>query len=90
MTELEEDFELINNYIKEAAINLGLASRLSQKIGLNGALIHTQYTEDLDLDIDEAIYDLEGTIVAMFKHIDVSLLESALEDAGWSTSSSYC
>lgn len=84
MTELEEDFELINAHLKEAANAIKNASRLSKKIGLNGALIFTQYFAD---DLEE---DLEEEMEEKFDKIDVSLLESALEDAGWSTSSSYC
>lgn len=95
--DLEKDFDKvaaqINAKLQEAAAAIREASRLSDEFGLDGSLIYTQWTEDyskLDLDIDEEEYDREGTIEAIFEQIDVSGLESALGEAGWSTSSSYC
>jgi hypothetical protein len=88
MTELNEDFDQlvaqINVKLKEAAAAVEEAVKLSEKAGLNGSLILTQWTcEDLEEDEEE---DLEEK----FEKIDVSDLESALGNAGWSTSSSYC
>lgn len=52
--------------------------------------------EELDEDSEEEDYDEEEyddpseRIRDMMEKIDVSPLEAELEDAGWSTSSSYC
>lgn len=65
---------------------------MSDEFGLNGSLIHTQWSEDyqkFDLDIDKGD-DRGATIEAIFQQIDVSGLEGALDGAGWQTSSSYC
>lgn len=96
MSDLEKDFEevskKINAKLKEAAEAISEASKLSEEFGLNGQLIHTQWSEDIDydLEIDEEEYDPVGIIEYLFEQIDVSDLEVALDTAGWQTSSSYC
>jgi len=92
--DLEKEFATtaaqINVKLQEAAAAIKEATRLSQEFGLKGNLIHTQWTEELDLDIDEEECDPEDTLEAIFDQIDVSGLEGALDNAGWQTSSSYC
>lgn len=91
--DLEKDFkevsEKINAKLKEAAKAVSEASALSKEFGLKGSLIHTQFSGDFDLKIDEE-YNKEGTIEFLFHQIDTSDLELALDMAGWNTSSSYC
>jgi hypothetical protein len=97
MLKLSEDFDnlvlQINAKIKEAGDALEAASNLSQKAGLQGQLIYTQFTNeyvefervesDDDPDESDELYDV-------FAKIDVSPIESALDGSGWQTSSSYC
>jgi hypothetical protein len=88
MSDLDQDFDSlvaqINVKLKEAADAVNAAVELSEKAGLNGSLILTQWTCE-DIEEDDAV-----VLVAKFEKIDVSDLESALGNAGWSTSSSYC
>lgn len=94
MSDLEKDFEevskKINAKLKEAAEAISEASRLSEEFGLNGQLIHTQWNDEFDLEVDEEEYDPVGIIEYLFEQIDTSDLEGALDTAGWRTSSSYC
>lgn len=98
MSDLEKDFEevaeKINTKIKEAAEALREANRLAGSTGMCG-LIYTQWTRD-DLEWDNKKMSRNEIDVKCKEqeerchHIDVSPLEDALNDAGWSTSSSYC
>lgn len=102
MSELNEDFqrvaEDINAKLGEAAEALKEAHRLANDAGLDG-LIFTQFSKDdirrcnqyaeppLDkFELNEKIAQEEQK----YELIDVSALEAALGNAGWSTSSSYC
>jgi hypothetical protein len=101
---LEKDFEktaeAINAKVKEATKALEEANRLAKEAGLP-ALIYTQWTREDDdyeyseeeleeLESDEN-WDGEATpLERKLNMIDVSDLEGELEQAGWSTSSSYC
>ncbi len=102
MSTLDQDFEKIvkqiNTKIREAAKSLIKANELAAKAGLP-SLIYTQFIreeiffsnnlkdEPLERkDIEDMIEKLEKKL----SYIDVSLLEGALDDGGWSTSSSYC
>jgi len=83
MTDIEKSWEetakQINAKLQEAAAAVREANRLAAEAGLD-CLIHTQWTGE-DLEEDEA---------EMLEDIDVSDLEDELDQAGWSTSSSYC
>lgn len=96
MSELDQDFDQvaaeINAKLQEAADALAKANELANKAGLHG-LIYTQWTRD-NLSYDglkgQALTDKCAELEAKCEKIKVSVLESELEDAGWSTSSSYC
>ena len=102
MSELDQDFEKtaeqINAKIKEAAEALRQANELATKAGLP-SLIYTQFTrDDIQYQNDNADEPLKkreleekcDELEEKLELIDVSDLEDALSQAGWSTSSSYC
>ena len=99
MSDLEKDFdkvaEQINAKLKEAAVAIQEATRLSEKVGLP-SLIFTQFLQDDmrhynpdGLSKDEIRAKIDALEVQL-QQIDVRELEAALGNAGWSTSSSYC
>ena len=98
MADLEKDFdtvvEQINLKLKEAASAVQEANRLSEEIGLP-ALISTQWMYDdmraknRELSREEISEKCEA-LQEKLEKINVSELEIALGDGGWSTSSSYC
>jgi hypothetical protein len=96
MSDLDTDFDSlatqINAKLKEAAAALREANELAEKAKLPG-LIFTQFiSENMRYDgvprdqISSKCEELEKK----YERIDVAELESAMEDGGWSTSSSYC
>jgi hypothetical protein len=100
--EFQETANQINNKLKEAAAALKEANRLASEAGLPG-LIYTQWTSDDDSSAEEmtdeevealeADEDWDGEASPLkikMDLIDVSNIENAIEDGGWSTSSSYC
>lgn len=106
MSVLDKDFQLvadkINAKVKEAALALQEANRLADEAGIP-SLIYTQWTSEDDTTLDDLTkeelekleadedWDGEATPLRMkVEMIDVSDLESEINDAGWSTSSSYC
>ena len=106
MSDIEKEFketsEKINAKIKEVVVALREANRLAQEAGLP-SLIYTQFIQEEDdtleklteaelktLDDNEE-WDGESSPLKMkLNMIDVSDLEGEIEEAGWSTSSSYC
>lgn len=101
---LEEDFEKtakeINAQVKVAAEAVRKLNELRTKAGLP-TLLDTQWLEDsvrwenrrLDKnemlnedELDEKVEDIRNKL----QQINVNELESELNRAGWSTSSSYC
>lgn len=104
MSELDQDFEQvadkINAKIAEAAAALKEANRLADEAGLEG-LIYTQWTDDnsesemteeeIEARENDPEWDGESSPLKIkMDMIDVDALESAINHAGWSTSSSYC
>lgn len=104
MSELDQDFDQlvgqINSKVREAAIALKEANRLAREAGLD-ALIYTQWTDDnseeemtdeeREARENDPEWDGESSPLKMkMDKIDVDALESAIQSAGWSTSSSYC
>jgi hypothetical protein len=98
--EFEKTAEAINAKVKEATEALKEANRLASEAGLP-ALIYTQWTREDDdyeyseeeLEELESDEDWDGEATPLERKInmlDVSELEGQLEQAGWSTSSSYC
>ena len=100
--EFKKTAKKINAKLKEAAAALEAANELSAKAGLP-ALIYTQWTREDDNSLealddaerkaleDDENWDGEMTPIQMkLEFIDVSDLESAICNGGWSTSSSYC
>lgn len=96
MSNLEKDFDSIaakiNAKLTEAAAALQEANRLKDEAGLP-SLIYTQFIED-DLRFDGTPRDQIATkceeLQKKMELINVRELESALGQAGWSTSGSYC
>lgn len=102
MSDLNNDFdtlaEQINAKLKEAAAAVREANRLGDKLGLPALICTQQLYDDLVYqnrgkenplsqdDIEDKMKEYEDKL----EKIDVGELESALSDAGWSTSSSYC
>lgn len=99
MRELEINFDeilvKINAKLKEAALALREANRLAYDEANLPGLIFTQFTDlshigcDYITD-DDKRDDAINKLHDRLNKIDVSELEGELEDAGWSTSSSYC
>jgi hypothetical protein len=106
MSELDKDWEeiaaKINFSIKKAAEAFAEVNKLAAEAGLPG-LIYTQWIrENLEYDqrsasrtggkplTKEEINQKCEELQEKFELIDVGPLESAIEDGGWSTSSSYC
>lgn len=102
MSEMDAEFnslvEQINQQIKAAAEALNKANELASKAGFDG-LIFTQWMGDdmrqknryADTPLDK--YELQDKIdetQSRFELIKVRELESAINNAGWSTSSAYC
>lgn len=100
--EFKETADKINAKLKEAAEALREANRMASEAGLPG-LIYTQWTSDDDSsleDMDDAArerleedeeWDGESSPLKMkMDLIDVSDIEGEIQEAGWSTSSSYC
>lgn len=98
--EFEQQIEQINAKLAEAAKALSEANALAKAAGYKHGLIDTQYAREyeevvVDLDEDDEGYDeaydrASEALEEKYSAIDVSDLEAAMEDAGWSTSSSYC
>ena len=102
MSDLEKDFDQIaaqiNAKLQEAADAINEANRLSETVNLP-TLIYSQFLqEELEyqskyknkpMSKEEIRAELKLLQEKLGK-IDVSSLESALGQAGWSTSSSYC
>ncbi len=98
MSDLEQDFtetaKQINDKIKEAAKAMAEANRLRQEAGLPSLIFSTFLREDIRYhhpklsrdEISEKCDELQNKL----DQIDVSPLEDELNEAGWSTSSSYC
>jgi hypothetical protein len=92
----------INAKLKEAAAALEEANELSTKVGCP-VLIYTQWTRESDYSLED-LDDVErqaleddkewdgkmSPLQMKLEFIDVSDLESAICNGGWSTSSSYC
>lgn len=85
----------INLKLKEAQASLEEASLLAKEAGLTG-LINSQWNEmpNLDkictkeyIDSEPPEYELKEEIYELIK---VRPFETALNDCGWSASSSYC
>jgi predicted nuclease with TOPRIM domain len=102
MSDLDQDFEAlaaqINEKLATAAKAIREADELAGKANLPG-LIFTQWTrEDMQMDNrrsdnPKSKEDLQDEIDALeqkYELIKVRDLESALGQAGWNTSSSYC
>lgn len=104
MAKLEKEFEetakQINAKAKEAADALNEANRLAREAGLPSLIYgmfqreddYYEYSEEEleELETDEE-WDGEATpMERKIKMLDLSDLEGAMEEAGWSTSSSYC
>jgi hypothetical protein len=100
--EFRETADKINAKLKEAAAALEEANRLAGEAGLP-SLIYTQWTSDDDNTADnmteeeeealEADEDWDGEASPLkikMDLIDVSDIEDAIQNGGWSTSSSYC
>jgi hypothetical protein len=100
MSELEKDFEKtivkINEKLQEAAKALKKANTLAGKIGFKHGLIFGSWAKEYELneleksqdeDSEEDPYDI---LQKKYEQIDVSALEEAMSEAGWSSSSSYC
>ena len=100
MSELEKDFEKtivkINEKLQEAAKALKKANTLAGKIGYKNGLIFGSWVQEYELneleksqgeDSEEDPYDI---LQKKYEQIDVSDLEEAMSEAGWSTSSAYC
>ena len=104
MSELEKDFEKtivkINEKLQEAAKALKKANTLAGKIGFKHGLILGSWAKEYELneleksqdeDSEEDPYDiLHDILQKKYEQIDVSALEEAMDEAGWSSSSSYC
>ncbi len=78
----------INDKIKEATKALSEADSLATELGYNG-LVLTQWNHEDDLSEDES-GELYDELEEKYDLIHVSDLENAIDNAGWSTSSSYC
>lgn len=104
MSDLENDFkdtaDKINAKVREAAEALKEANRLASEAGLPSLIYGNWQREDDDyeyseeeleeLEADEE-WDGEATpLERKINMLDTSELESQMERAGWSTSSSYC
>ena len=98
MSKLESDFSKvaknINEKIKEAAKAIEAANKLAKKAGLYG-LINAHRTEyDLRRNnpgiSPKELDELLNKQAEKCELIDVDALEYELDQAGWSTSSSYC
>ena len=100
MSELEKDFKKtivkINEKLQEAAKALKKANTLAGKIGFKHGLIPGSWAKAYELneleksqdeDSEEVPYDI---LRKKYEQIDVSALEEAMSEAGWSSSSSYC
>jgi hypothetical protein len=100
--EFEQTIEQINAKLAEAAKALREANELAKTAGYHYGIINSQYVreqdfvqvneedfEDLDA-YDEACDRADEAMEEKYSSIDVSDLEAAMEEAGWSTSSSYC
>ena len=104
MSKLEDEFksaaDAINAKIKEAAEALNEANRLAQEAGLNSLIYGNWQRDDDDYEYsEEELEELENDedwdgdatpTERKINMLDTSALESAMENAGWSTSSSYC
>lgn len=100
--EFEQMIDQINAKLAESAKALREANELAQKAGYKHGLINSQWVreketinlnqEDFEDDdaYDEAYDRAYEALEEKYSSIDVSDLESAMEEAGWSTSSSYC
>ena len=102
MSDLDKDFEKIaeqiNAKLSEAAAALKEANRLGKEAGLSGLIstewarekMHNTLSTQIETENESEEDDLYYLIEKKFELINVSSLELELENAGWSTSSSYC
>lgn len=96
MSELEKDFTetiaKVNAKLQTAAKALKQANDLAKKAGYTNGLILSQFNEE-DEAIDWGSSDAEGKqqkLEDKYALIDVVDFEAALDEAGWSSSSTYC
>lgn len=84
MSKLDKEFvEALNAKIAEAAEAIHAVMEMAEAKGLE-TLIYTVWTKDwLGKEKAEKLRE-------QLEDINVSPLENAIENAGWSTSSSYC
>ena len=95
--------EQANAKLAEAAKALDEANELRSKAGFDSFIFSVWQREEAYRTIknrieeeenrkatSEEIYDEIEKLQAKYEKFDVSELEGAMEDAGWSTSSSYC
>lgn len=100
--EFEQTIDQINAKLAEAAKALREANELAKTAGYHHGIINSQYVRELEeVDVneedfedpdqyDEAYDRACEALDEKYSSIDVSDLEAAMEEAGWSTSSSYC
>lgn len=98
--EFEQQIDQINAKLAESAKALREANELAKKAGYQYGIINSQWVREREEVAVDVLEDDEGYDEAMdrayealeekYSSIDVSDLESAMEEAGWSTSSSYC
>lgn len=106
MTQLDAEFQQtvdkVNAKLAEAAKALREATELAETVGYKYGIINSQWVRERDrIKVNEEDYEDEEAydeaydraceaMDEKYSAIDVSDLESAMEEAGWSTSSSYC
>lgn len=89
MTTLDKDFQhiadQINQHLKTAAAALKKANQLKDKANMEALISPYGLIECLGLDEEQVELFRKQT-----KLINVRDLEKEIQEAGWSTSSSYC
>ena len=102
MSELDKDFEKtlakVNQKLQEATKALKKANKLAKEIGFNHGLIFGMWAKEEELGELESSLEEKGDsktdpyelLREKYSQINVSDLEQAMAEAGWSTSSSYC
>lgn len=96
MSKLDQDFDKtmaqVNAKLKEAAKALSQATKLAEQVGYTNGLIFSQFNpekEKFDWDQSDAEQKYDK-LDEKYNLIDVEAFEIALEQAGWSSSSTYC
>ena len=100
--EFEQQIEQINAKLAESAKALREANELAKKAGYQHGIINSQWAREKestginrkDFEDEDAYYEAQDrayeALEEKYSSIDVSDLEAAMEEGGWSTSSSYC